>query len=763
MKNRLLVLILQNVVLFPNQDVKLEFSNDISKKIIEESIYGRDSELVLVSPKDKEGNVLSLADIEDLGVLAKIKNSIEMPNGNLRVTLRGTKRVHLVDMKTLYSGLIEVEYEQTESTVYNLDEELTYTKKLKKLVDSYIDVNPECPVSLQGLIKNVTNLSKLSDMIAASLDFNIKDKNRLLKEVDYYKRARLLVELLMGEIRATELENRIDEEIHKNFEQSEKEIVIREKIKLLSNELGLDSDKLSECEEFKRIIKKLKVDEKIKKSLLREVKRFEMTMDNSPEYGSLRSHLEFVTNLPWNKSSKGESDIEKIDEHLNELHYGLSKAKERIEEYMILKRQNKSLHSPILCLIGPPGTGKTTFARELASSTHREFVKVSVGGLNDSSELVGHRRTYIGAGAGKIMEGIRKCGVNNPVILIDEVDKMIKDYKGDPSSVLLEVLDQNQNREFTDNYVQEPFDLSNVLFILTANDESKIPRALYDRLEIIEVASYTLFDKIQIAKNYTLPRFGKEYDYDYKMIKFSDSVLSKIAKEYTKEAGVRDLERKIATIIRKVLIKGLDKPVTIKEADIPKYLGNKVYSEYVNYYDDAGVTNIPAFTSSGGCVINVEVAHLAGPEKIITTGSLGKVMQESALVAVGYLKENYKKFKIDRKLLSETLQIHALDGATPKDGPSAGLGIAVAVTSAITEKKVPNDCAFTGELSLKGRILKVGGIKEKLISAYNYGIKRVFIPVENESDLNKVPTKILKELDVRLVDDFTEVYTEIFD
>lgn len=763
MSNRFLILILQNIVLFPNQEVKLEFSNEISKTIIEESIRDEDGEMVLVVPKDSNETIDNMGDIESIGVLLKIKNCIDIPNGNLRVTLRGVKRVHIKSLTVLSGGLIEVETESVFNPEYNLEEELAYSRKLKESVTKYVEINRGVSNAILPIIKNITNLSKLTDMVSASLEFDTSEKVKLFRETDYYVRAKMLITLLSNEIKSIELENKLDEEIRDRFEKSEREIIIKEKIKSLSNELGQDNDRQDECDEFRNIIKELKISERVKNSMLREVSRFEMTMENSPEYGSLRSHLEFVTSLPWNKSSKGESDIEKIDEQLNGLHYGLSKAKERIEEYMILKSKNKSLHSPILCLIGPPGTGKTTFARELAGSTHREFVKVSVGGLNDSSELIGHRRTYIGAGPGKIMEGIRKCGVNNPVILIDEVDKMVKDYKGDPSSVLLEILDQKQNREFVDNYVQEPFDLSNVLFILTANDEAKIPRALYDRLEVIEVASYTLFDKIEIAQNYTLPRLGKEYDFDYKKIKFSDAVITKIIEDYTKEAGVRDLERKISTIIRKILIKGLDKTVTIKESDLEKYLGTDTYSEYKNYYEEAGVSNVPAFTNMGGCVINIEVSIIPGVEKIVTTGSLGKVMQESAVVGVSFLKENAKQYKIDRKVLSETLHIHALDGATPKDGPSAGLGIVVAIVSAASGKKVPNECAFTGELSLKGRILKVGGIKEKLISAYNSGIKRMYIPMENADDLKKLPKKICKEMDIKTVNTFTEVYSDIFD
>lgn len=763
MKKNLLILILQNLVLFPNQEIKLELSNETSKEIIDESVSSHDSEVIVVSSKDEEKGSLDIKDIEKIGGLCKIKACLVMPNGNIRVTLRGIKRQTITKIAIIESGKIEVECENVQTPEYNLDEELAYSRKLRDLVTRYVEVNSKVSNSILGVIKNVTNLSKITDMITAFLELDYKQKNKLFKEVNYYKRARLLTTILTNEIKSLELEMKIDEEVRKKFESGEKEIIIKEKIRALSNEIGIDIDKHDECENFLSLISKMKVDDKIKKSLRAEVKRFEMTLDSSPEYGSLRAHLEFVTGLPWNKSTKDESDIEKASEHLNGLHYGLDAAKTRIEEYLQLKSKNKSLHSPILCLIGPPGTGKTTFARELAGSIGREFVKVSVGGLNDSSELVGHRRTYIGAGPGKIMEGIKKCGVDNPVILIDEVDKMVKDYKGDPSSVLLEILDQNQNKEFIDNYIQEPFNLSNVLFILTANDESKIPRALYDRLEVIEVASYTLFDKVEIAKNYTLPRLGKEYGFDHTKIKMSEAVITKIIEEYTRESGVRDLERKISSILRKILIKGLDEPVTIRETDLEKYLGKRKYTDFQNIYETSGVANVPACTNLGGCVLNIEVSIYPGCEKIVATGSLGKIMQESTSVVMSYFKKNAKAFHLDRKDLMNTVHIHALEGALPKEGPSGGLAIAVAVLSELLDVKIPNDIAFTGEMSLKGRILKVGGIKEKLISLANAGLKRIYLPNENAQDLDNIPKKVLKKIDIVLVNDFTEVYNDLFE
>lgn len=762
MKNKLLVLILQKLVLFPNQEIKLELNNELSKKIVYNALKVYNGELLVVSALNDATTVTKLKDIEKVASFCKIKNAITLPNGNERITLRGVKRVKIKSLTLLEENILEAESGILDSPKYNLDEEMAYSRKIKELVERYVEVNSRLTNAILGVLKNVTNLSKITDMVGATLELNYKQKTKLFREPDYYKRARILITILNNEIMATELENKIEEEVRTNFEKNEKEIVIKEKIKILSREIGLENERQAECEHYYEVINELKVDASTRDAMKRSVKRLEVTSENSPEYGNIRSYLDFITSLPWNKSSKEESDIKKIDDHLNELHYGLASSKIKIEEYISLRKKNKKIECPVLCLVGPPGVGKTTFARELASSIRREFVKVSVGGLNDSSELVGHRKTYIGAGPGKIMEGIRKCGVNNPVVLIDEVDKMMKDYKSDPSSILLAILDQNQNKEFVDNYVQEPFDLSNVIFILTANDEAKIPRALADRLDIIEIDSYTIYDKVEIAKNYTLPRLGKEYGFDYHMIKISDEVLKKIVYSYTHEAGVRDLERKISTIIRKVLIKGLDSPVVIKANELESYLGTDKKDIPMNMYDTEGVVNVPACTTGGGCILNVEVSMYDGCDKIISTGSLGKIMQESTLVALSYLKANAKKFKLDMKSLSRTIHVHALDGATPKDGPSAGLGICVAMVSELQGLKVPSNVAFTGEISLKGRILKVGGIKEKVICASNSKIESLFIPKDNMKDIEKIPNKILKTVEIIGVENFTDVYVKLF-
>lgn len=758
--HKLPILVLQSLVLFPNQEVRIELSNNNSKNTINDTISRFNSELVIVSPIDELEIRPNIEDLPKIVTLAKIKNTITLPNGNMRVLLVGLKRCNVIKYKSK-DNYIEAETSDIEYPEYKADEERAYVRKIKKGLKEYVSASSEVSNSIIEITKEISNLSKLTDIVTVSLDLSYKEKFGLLIETDYYRRAKKIIKILKEEVSSLEFDKQIDDEIRDNLVSNEEELFIKEKINLLSRKLGTGTNIHEECMAYIEKINLFNIDEKTKKSLKREVERLERTTETSPEFASLRSYLEFVTNLPWNESSSTKIDISDTKKYLNKSHYGLESAKTRLEEYLILKEKNNTLSSPILCLVGPPGTGKTTFARELAKSISREFVSISVGGLNDSSELVGHRRTYMGSAPGKIMDGIRKCGVNNPVILIDEVDKMVKDYKGDPASVLLEILDSNQNKEFTDNYVGEPFDLSNVLFILTANDINNIPAPLLDRLEIISINSYTMYDKLEIAKKYTIPRLSKEYKFDDKKFEITDKGITRIIDEYTKEAGMRELERCIEAIIRKVLIDE-KLPIEITDKDIQKYLGKPKFTHYQNVYDKSGTVNVPAKSDFGGLVINIECSIYDGVEKIITTGSLGEVMKESIEIAVSYLKTNAKKYKIDSKKLSSTIHIHALESATKKDGPSAGLAITTSILSSILNKKVPIDSAFTGEISLEGRILKVGGIKEKIISSYNQGIKRIFIPTENIADLSEIPRKVCDNINIVPVSNFEEIYEMIF-
>jgi len=762
LKNTQLALLLHDIIIFPHQEVKLEFKNNTSKIIIESTLMEGKKEIVVISSPLKEAQNLKLKDLPKIGLNAKIKQKIILPNGNMRVILQGLKRVKIKNINFNNKNLIEVKYENFALNNLDLDKDEAYINKLIKMTKKYYETIDKDYTKMADFLETTKSLNKITDIISFNLNIDYEFKKELFILTNTQERAKKLLSFLNKLINSIKIENKLEEEVRTNFEKNEKEIIIREKIKILNRELNGDIEGQNDAEKFAQKIKKLKINPKLKSRMIDEVRKFEMTNENSPEHSILRNYLEFLTNLPWDRESKDTTDITSIDKHLNKLHYGINEAKNRIKEYLVLKEKNNKLHSPILCLIGPPGTGKTTFARELAKSIGREFIKISVGGLNDSSELLGHRKTYIGAGPGKIMDGIKKCGAKNPVILIDEVDKMVKDYKGDPASVLLDILDPKQNHEFIDNYLGEPFDLSKVIFILTANLEDDIPAPLYDRLEVIEVNSYTLLDKIEIAKNYTLPRLGKEYNFDHTKIKMSDTVITKIALNYTMESGMRDLERKISSIIRQVLIKGLDEEVTITEKDITKYLGNPKYYTYENNYEKCGTVNVPAYTPLGGSILNIECTMYEGNGEIIVSGNIGSVMEESIEVAMSYLKANYRQFKIDYKKFSNTFHVHSLEASSKKDGPSAGLAITTALVSLLTNKKVPNNMAFTGEISLNGRVMRIGGLKEKIISAYNKGINKVYIPKENENNLNDIPKKILKNMEIIPINSFYEVYKDIF-
>ena len=501
-------------------------------------------------------------------------------------------------------------------------------------------------------------------------------------------------------------------------------------------------------------MEKLRIDKKIKEKIGSEITKYEFMNESSPEISVLRNYIEYVLNLPWTKSTKENANFNNVLKVLNESHYGLENIKTRITEYVAVKNINKNIASPIICLVGPPGVGKTSIALSIAKALNRKFYKISVGGLNDSTELIGSRRTYLAASPGKIIQGISKSGSNNPVILIDEVDKMVKDYKGDPASTLLEILDPVQNKYFVDNYVEEPFDLSNVLFILTANYLGDIPSALIDRVEVIELNSYTIFEKKDIAKKYLLPRIYAEHIIIDQKIHISDELLYFIINSYTKEAGVRELERVLSSLIRKMAINNIK---TINQDKVIKLLGNPKYRVELVKENTPGVVNSLAYTNLGGLVTKTEVLEYKGNGNVLITGSVGKIMEESIKVIISFVKSHYKY-----NLNNVDLHFHFLDAATKKDGPSAGLSIVVALLSLLAKKVIPEDVAFTGELTLNGSILKIGGLKEKLIGAYNENIKTVYIPVSNMGDLEDVPKEVRENLEIVAIEHFEELYTNFF-
>ena len=608
----------------------------------------------------------------------------------------------------------------------------------------------------------VHNLHRLADVIIYHLDLKAEEYYALLKELDTEARLTLLHEILTREIELKNLSLEIDQEVQENINQSQKEYFLREKIDAIQRELNeATGDYESEAIELINKIEKLKLDENSKKSLLKDANRLASIPEMSPDYGVISAYLDFVVNLPWNKKSKDKLDIKRSQKILDEDHYGLDEVKERILESIAVKIKNKNTQGTVLCLVGPPGVGKTSIAKSIARALNREFVTMRLGGVTDESEIRGHRRTYVGAMAGRLMANINRSGVKNPVFLLDEIDKLGSDFRGDPSSALLEVLDPEQNDKFIDRYLDIPFDLSDVFFITTANDANEIPDALYDRLEIIELSGYTLNEKLNIAKKYLVSKEKERNGLKENELTISDSVLEAIIKNYTREAGVRELERLIAKICRRAVKEILEgkAQVRVTMANYNKYLGRERFLEdHISREDKVGVVNGLAWTSVGGTMLTVEANVMEGKGNVEFTGSLGDVMKESGQAAMTYIRSNANKLGIKGKFYDDKdIHVHVPEGATPKDGPSAGITMTTAMVSALTGKKARNNIAMTGEVTITGDVLPIGGLKEKALAAYSYGIKDVIIPKKNKRDTEDIPREIRDKINFIEVSNVSEV------
>lgn len=754
MEYSLLVLILKKLVILPYQEIKIELKDTISKKIIKISNNKYNGRLLIVAPIDDKEKNPSIDDLPKVGVIANIKSAIELSNGNIRVTLKGEKRVSVSDYNSFSDDILLSTNKDIILPKYDKVVELATVRKLKEKLNDYINSANNISNSILKTINDINKVNILSDMITIFLPLSTAKKLEYMQEINGINRATKLIEDISLEIKIIELDKKIEEKMENSFTKSQEEFYLNEKIKEIKKELGTLDYKDEEVNRFREQLAKLNILESSKKKINEEISKYELINDVSPESSVLRTYLDWFFALPWNITKKENLDSKKVLNSLNKSHYGLEEVKERIQDYIYIKTLNENITSPIICLVGPPGVGKTTIASSIASSLNRDFYKISVSGLNDSTELIGNRRTYLGALPGKIIQGLRKCGSNNPLILIDEVDKMVKDYKGDPASTLLDILDKKQNKTFIDNYIEEPFDLSNILFILTANSLENIPGTLLDRLEIIELSSYTEFEKLDIAKKYLIPNLLKEYKVT-KKIKIKDEQILEIINSYTLEAGVRDLTRILAKLLRKML---MNNNFSLKEEDILEYLGKKQYNKEISKINNCGEVLALAYTPLGGKVVNVECVKFNGTGKIICTGSLGSILTESIQVSLDYLKANYIKddfSKID-------VHIHLTDGATKKEGPSCGVAITTALLSLIKGIKISSDISFTGEITLTGNISKVGGIKEKLIAAYNNGIKTVYVPLDNKIDVINIPLKIKDNLTIKYVSSFTEIYQDLF-
>lgn len=767
-KENLPVIILKGIILLPNNEIRLEFDNNSSSNVIDISEMFHDNEILIVNQNNPLEESPDKSDLPKIGVISKITYKVELPNGKTRVIIKGIKRANIHEYLNHSADVIESIISEVQNKKIPDSEEFVIVRKLYQEVERYIKSVPYISNSVISLIMNVTELSKMTDIIASQIPITIDRKKEYLFEIDPKIRAQMILEDIYREEEMFKIEKEIDAKVKKDLDDNQKEYILREKIKAIQEELGDISYKDVEIDDIRKKISLLDAPNNIKERLKSELKKLSVSSSSSPEVSTIRNYIDWLLALPWNKETIDNFDLKDARCKLDKTHHGLNNVKTRIIEYLAVKQKKDNLKSPIICFVGPPGVGKTSLAYSIANALNRNFAKISLGGVSDEAEIIGHRKTYIGSNPGRIITALKKSGSINPVILIDEIDKMSKDYRGDPASALLNVLDPEQNKFFSDNYIEEEIDLSRVMFITTANYINQVPDALRDRLEVIDLPGYTEYEKIDIAKKYLLPKINDEHGVKDEIV-ISSKVLLCIIRKYTREAGVRELERLLSSIVRKVVSKSvinkekLEKTI-ITEKKLIEYLGNPKYeyNEKISY-NDPGIVNGLAYTDFGGDVLSIEVNYYRGTGKLILTGSLGNVMKESAEVALSYIKANYKKFDVDyNKLIENDIHIHVPNGGIPKEGPSAGVALTTALLSAFTGKKIVSSVAMTGEITLRGMVLPIGGLKEKSLGASRCGIKEIIIPSKNVSDLDDIPDEIKKNITYIPVSNYEEVYKKIF-
>lgn len=755
------VIPLRGITIFPNMIIHFDIGREKSVASLEQAML-KDGNIFLVTQKDPN---LELPedknDIYSIGSICKIKQILKLPKGGAtRVLVEGIERAEVIDF-IVNETFLECNVKKIldkESDVED-KEDTAFKNQLIKAFDEYIYAT-ECDESkVSSLIDQENNLSKISDLVATYMQLSDEKKQTILETIDVHERIEKLLIFIEEEIQIVQIEKEISNKVKKKIDKSNKEYFLREQIKAIQQELGED-EQAREVSKYVSYLRKSKLSKQVKEKAQYEIDR--LLKANSGDANYIRNYLDWLIALPWGKATKDSFDIDKVSKVLDDEHYGLQEVKERILEYLAVKQYTKSLKGPILCLVGPPGVGKSSIAESIADSLNRKFVRISLGGIKDEAEIRGHRRTYIGAMPGRIIYALKEAKVNNPLILLDEIDKLSNDYKGNPADALLEVLDPNQNKTFRDSFMEVDIDLSNILFVTTANSLETIPRALLDRMEIIEVSGYTYEEKFNIAKKHLLKRVMKECNVDESKIKISDNAIKEIINGYTRESGVRSLEREINKVIRKSiieLIKSKKESIKISSNNLEKYLGPIIYEfENKEKEDKVGVVTGLAWTAYGGDTLPVEVAVMKGNGKLELTGQLGDVMQESAKTAYSYVRANSDKYNISEEFYKKyDIHIHVPEGAVPKDGPSAGVTMVTALVSALSNKKVKGNVAMTGEVTLTGRVLPIGGVKEKCLAAHRIGIDTIILPKENKKNVNEIPPSIKSKLNLIFADKVEEV------
>lgn len=757
------VIPLRNIVVFPQMVTHFDVGRDKSIKAIEKAELN-DSRLLLLTQKDPKEIDPTAEDVYKFGTIAIIRQILKLPHGQMRVLIEGEERAEvksIIESSDMMSATYKVI--ETDESELNVSEEAAF-RLIRQDLESYITTNSKINTTAIEMFHEMDTPDILIDMVASYLPLKIEDAQELLEITNRFDRLEKFHAILQREIELLGIENKINQRVKTQMGQVQKEYYLREQLKAIQAELG-DEDAEDEEESYVEKIKALGMPEETEEKVLKEARKLGKTNPNSAEYGVLLNYLDWIISLPWKYEGEDEIDLVKSQEILDEDHYGLKDVKERIIEFLAVRKLNESPKGPILCLVGPPGVGKTSIAQSVARALNREFVRMSLGGVRDEAEIRGHRRTYVGAMPGRVISLMRKAGDVNPVFLLDEIDKLGSDYRGDPSSGLLEVLDPAQNNTFTDHYLDIPYDLSKVLFLTTANTTNTIPAPLLDRMEVIRIDGYTPFEKLQIAKRYIVPKQLKEANIKEETLSISDNALLSIINSYTRESGVRNLERNVQKVIRKAavqIVRDTKTAIRVTDGNLHKYLGPKIFLyDVLDEDDQIGVVNGLAWTSVGGTTLKVEANITEGSGKVQLTGKLGDVMKESAYAAITYIRSVASEYGIDENFSTEKdIHLHVPEGATPKDGPSAGVTIATAILSALLKQPVKNDIAMTGEITLRGRVLPIGGLKEKLLAANRMGVKKVLIPFENERDLEDIEDIIKRPLEIISVKNIKEVFDE---
>jgi len=753
------IIAVRGVIFLPSSDIRVEIGRDFSKNAIFEAESNRDGHVLLVFQENPMIEDPEFNDFVEIGILARISVKIKLPNGNYKIKFEPITRVRLNDLVTK-----EPFYLADFTSVLMLQDDLNEEQVLLKMLTKEILENAkflfrDSKKVVEALKKGITS-DQLSDLVASELRIPENERIKYLKELSINKRLKYLLEDIEKEKTLQSIENQINENVRKSADQNQKEYYLREKMRAIQEELG--DSKQSDAQKFLDQINESDMPIKVKEKALKELKRYEYLSPNSSESNVVRTYLETLISIPWARTTEDEKDINIAIQKLEDAHYGLEKVKERIIEYLSVKMLTGKNPQTILCLSGPPGVGKTSLAKSIANALNREFVKTSLGGVHDEAEIRGHRRTYVGALPGRIINGMIKAKVVNPVFLIDEIDKLVMNDRNDPSSALLEVLDPEQNQFFSDHYVEEDYDLSQVIFITTANYLQNIPEPLRDRMEVIELSSYTEIEKFHIAKQFLVEKQIENHGLENKRLQITDAAIRIIIRDYTREAGVRQLERLIGSIVRKaikqILTKNLDS-ITIKQDNLNKYLGKPLFkNNQISKTDMVGIVTGLAYTMAGGDTLEVEATYYEGKNNLVLTGNLGDVMKESAMAALSYVKSNAEKLGIKKEALEKNdFHIHVPEGAIPKDGPSAGVTIATALISVLTNRKVNRFVGMTGEITLNGRVLPIGGLKEKAIAASRTGLKEIIIPEGNEKDVEDIPKEVQEVLKINFANKIDDV------